>query len=92
MTNGTMVGSEQPTLRQRRHPVAGLHGVVMAPLLLGLYLRFVRAFAEARLVVTGVAVGDDLGFGIELGVGEALQRAGIIVVGVDEPQIGRAHV
>ena len=78
------VRAEQPALQQRDRPVAGLNGVVVAPLRLGLYDRVVRPLVQALLVVAGVAVRHDAGVGRDLSVGEAFQRGRVIVLDVGE--------
>jgi hypothetical protein len=60
--------------------VAGLDGIILAPLHLGLYFPLMRSLVQARLVVAGMPVGDDAGVGRYLSVGEAFQRGRVIVL------------
>src|SRR5262249_33523903 len=53
------VRAEQPALQERDRQVAGLRGVVLPPLRLGLHDHVMRPRAEAALVVARNPVGDD---------------------------------
>ena len=76
------VRAEQPALQERNRPVAGLQGVVVPPLRLGLHDHVMRPRAEAALVVARKPVGDDMRVGRHLPVGKRLQRGLIVVLRV----------
>jgi hypothetical protein len=72
LAHGGGVRAEKPAFQQRDCPVAGLQGIVLAPLRLGLQDHVVEPLVEAARVVTRRPVRDDVGVGDHLPVGEAL--------------------
>ena len=66
------VRAEQPAFEQRDRPVAALHGVVLAPLGLGLHDGVVRPLLQTLLIVAGVSVCHDVRVGGDLARREQL--------------------